>query len=373
MIEQILISILIVVLLILIFFLLRKLKQLQGRITDHEEPLVVNRNHIIIPMIRAMEEGLLERNLANRIELIEPRVEPIVETIGIGDTKSAIVDSYYQKVQTHDNDSQNSHDSFIVKCLVKKYKRLVELNADLPKPEIGDTDPIALQNLLVNTTFMEIRNEAMKMKHFELTRINLVLADIAKGSPISYLDTTEDIVLMHVWRRIHAPANTGNTNMVMTLLEQLINATEQSTPVMDLINGLLPELNFHIPRAQQGPVTYSVVCCGGRIARILSSLTLQDADPILAEPEKDGKELANEAYTKSHKIYCDMLATQSDEFKKIYEQIDTSTLSDAEKKNIDEFNDSVKKQIEIILKQDYIDINSEALNIIIKTAQSAII
>jgi hypothetical protein len=118
-------------------------------------------------------------------------------------------------------------------------------------------------------------------------------------------------------------------------------------------------------------VYYSVIMLriltiNGRVARILSAFTLIDKDPILSEPEKDNKEVANEAYTKANHI----LEQELDNFKINLPELANSSMRDLyvkdedeltprERKVVHNFSDHVKRVMAETLRNDYENIIEE--------------
>lgn len=392
--EVVLIGILVLLLVLCLWFLHMRLQTELEEHNHHELPPMR-------PIIHTMTLALRQDNIdLPPAEIIFPvRRPPRVQKRRPKVKEEA--KSYYTKLEKHDNNPQNTHDHQVLKYLKRKWRRILQLAPKLEvDPNLGLTR-YQFRRLQVDTVFMEVRRElesyCQRRKEQYLAKnepdksmlfhdcVEMVLKEIYKGQTIisiSYNNkpVREDVVLTEVWRRIHHPDNKANcATMVVSLLDQLFSCTERrTTAINELVRLVVPEVHIeeHIPENENAD-NYHILCINGRVDRMISCLTLQDADPILAEPEKDSSELANEAYLKAYNILEKMQGEwQSPEgarpFKEIMDTPDNK-LTLAEKKIIDDYRVAVKKQIENVLKKDYKDLTDpEELNKIIIKAQAGV-
>jgi len=270
------------------------------------------------------------------------------------------VNTYYNDLQKHDNDSQNVHNLHVINALRKKYTRLVELNIDFESLILPTINKLLSFGLSINeidaVRMQEIINQIEKCaKMYDINkqyRISRVLTEINKGKLISSLSQPDDsisesYILTLIWNRIHHTDNHDNVNiMEIALLDQLLDCVTDSS------------IDIHF------------VCITGRVARMISSLSLLDKDPILFEPEKDTKEIANLAYSKAHNILQNEL--KNNNMESVYIS-DPSKLTIDDQNNLNKFEESVRNQIKEVLHAEYKNIlSAEDLSIIIIKAQSGV-
>lgn len=313
-------------------------------------------------------------------------------------------DEFFDNIQrnNHNNDSQNVHNTQINVSLAKKYDRLYELhiqqNKDLydalPNLELIFDD---IQEMKIISTMREIRQfaeahisskytdvnnvEQMKYASTEREKIMCVLNEIQKGNTItsisnavdengSRIPISEDWILTLAWEHIHSHDNIPVLkNLQEALYDQLIDATYtfSSGSIADDILRLFFGNNF-TNGGNTTRVVIQPVCINGRVGRILSAFTLIDTDPILAEPEKDDKEIANEAYTKANHILEEELSTftinipeyPETSIRDLYSK-DDSDLTDSERVIVTDFSNHVKKVVAETLHKEYKHLIDEKL------------
>jgi len=302
-------------------------------------------------------------------------------------------DSYFEKLQEHDNDSQNVHNPQIISSLTKKYNRLVELNNyfslsqakeleeaglsrdDIKKAKFNEVNAQILA--FANEYFpadpdenIHARNELCKKK------VQKVLEEISKDNTISSIaqltnadPISESWILVLVWERINHSDNQENSKaMKIALIDQLVDCFQKKSDLVDAMMNLLFPGNSQ--EQDNLPDKSHLVCINGRVGRVISSLTLLDKDPLLNEPEKDTKEIANLAYLKASSILRDEL--EKNNIKEVYTK-DSGELTENEKKKLEDFEKHVKNQIENIISKEYQNsISSVELKEIIKKAQEGV-
>jgi hypothetical protein len=304
---------------------------------------------------------------------------------------------YYGDLEEHDNDSQNVHDSSVVKVLRKKYEKLVELlpsNFDVLHAGVSLEE---IQKAKIAATFLELEEKIKKYynvqhKNQKITGIVMdlnirksiiFLEEVKKGFLITSIEpekgVKEDWVLTLVWERIHQPVNKENCEkMEIALIDQILEGVKKKSP---LVHTFLNLMGFPQPQDDTIEGTHNPVCINGRVGHILASLTLLDNDPVLSEPEKDEKEVANLAYWKAGKITTDLLSTWVPEesmklskktIKELYNDV-SDTLTENEKSIIGKFEKHCKLEIEKELKKEYSGmISDEKLEDIISKAQQGV-
>lgn len=311
---------------------------------------------------------------------------------------------FFDEIQrnNHDNDSQNVHNTQINVSLAKKYDRLYELhiqqNKDLydalPNLELNFDD---IQEMKISSTMREIRQfaeahisdkypdinnvEQTRCANMEREKITSVLNEIQKGNTItsisnavdengSRIPISEDWILTLAWEHIHSHDNIPvQKNLQEALYDQLIDATYtfSSGSIANDILRLFFGNNF-INDGNTTRLVIQPVCINGRVGRILSSFTLIDTDPILAEPEKDDKEIANEAYTKANRILEEELNkfiinipdSPETRIRDLYSK-DDSDLTDNERTIVTDFSNHVRKVVAETLHKEYEHLIDEKL------------
>lgn len=291
---------------------------------------------------------------------------------------------YYQEMEDHGNDPQNSHDHQVIISLTEKYKKLVELQNELDKSNEPDYEEFKKAGL-VDTEIKDAKaaysiNEFytwavdfLKKKyvgdrdnyHKNIKILEDVLNEIGKGAEIKSVDpegVKEGYILMLIWLRINHPDNAENCeNLKEVLLNQILDCVQTTQEMLgDLIQIVAPIGD-----------TPHVVCLNGRVARIISSLSLLDKDPILAKPELDENEITNLAYMKSSmilqknlkKLIPSKIKSQNvhgETMEDIYVR-DPEKLTETEKELLEQFEHHVKKEITRTLNKEYKEIVSSNL------------
>lgn len=276
---------------------------------------------------------------------------------------------YFSELEDHSNDPQNAHDHQVIISLKEKYQRLIELYKD--GPEIEELKKAGLSEVEIKEAkTMDCINEIYqyalrKLDINDKKKIEEVLTEISKGFIITSLDPNgvkENWILTLIWDRINHPENEQNKeNMKEALIHQLLDCIQTTQEMFgDMIQIITPLGD-----------TPHVVCINGRIARLISSLSLLDKDPILSKPELDEKEISNLAYMKAYSILQKNLKRKVPKNKgfnrlegKCMEEIyikDPEKLENDEKELLKHFETHVRKEITHSLKKEYQEIISPKL------------
>jgi hypothetical protein len=300
----------------------------------------------IIPFIRATIHG---RNIQIRL-----RPEPEPEAPATHGTE------YYETIQynNHADDTQNVHDSTVIKELKRRYDRLMELN------QKALTVPAELEGLMTtdeyadafcHSMFVELGNYCQS--YFDpiaaadkFNKARKVIETAGKGSIFAGFieEIREDWILAHVWYRIHSEENSAQKEQLLNaLMDQLQDAGKYAAP-----NGVAQVIRTiaGLPLTTRPELTTE--CTTGRIGRYFQTFTFLDVDPILQSPIMDEKEYENEAYSKSYTILTKTIdATPGADL--LYHNPDESTLSHEQLEHLASLKDTARKAIAETIRKDY--------------------
>ena len=238
------------------------------------------------------------------------------------------------------NDPQNVHDTELTHDLKIKYNRIVEKNN-------RDANNIGLRNYR-QPTIADVRVDLNAARLPETTRENAstVLTTITNGGAVTALGTTEDKILLEVWKRINSPDNEENRDELKRSLW-----TSMASGVETNYNG-----------------NSATVCTVGRCSRILDSLTLMDSDKHIAKPPQTVEVLRNEVLSKSYVVLQNAL--RNSPLAAVYNGTEPET--DDNRQALDDFKLSVKREIADTIHKDYPDAKPDTLNNIIQDAQAGV-
>jgi len=321
----------------------------------------------------------IQQHLINIVRNTE-QVEPAAPTQQARDRQTQTADEFFQELNDHNDEPQNVHNSQIRKALTARLLRIIELNGGMHESyEVGGLQIPHEQYIQakLHHTSQEIINrsrqylngmvllEAITQEEAELrlAKVNLVLVKISQGYDLVMTDGIpykENLILVHVWDRINHADNFGNREQLqIALIDNLIDAVEERPTALlamdNIINTMLGGAHQHAGIS----TTHHTVCINGRMGRVLTSFVLLDADPAIAAPEMDEKELANEAYSKASVILdreLDTYKVKLPENKRTIQDIyiaDEDTLSQRELLVLRAFEDHVKETIAEELRRDY--------------------
>jgi len=398
----------------------------QDNTQNNVQPNVIERREVLANALNPLRQVLMNihRQLNDEMPGIHPGVHIVIHNDAddtdeddtddpngvLGTHNEEIVvrdrdqppEEFFNEIQrnNHNDDPQNSHDSHVNMILCKKYNRLYELHIEQNKdlhdalPELG-MNINEVQEVKIASAMAEIKiyaqhyirdkypneedPEQVRNANIEREKMSCVLEEIQKGYTITSISNAvdengsriaiaEDWILTLAWERIHSKDNVSvQDNLKESLYDQLIDATYIFRA--GSIAGDIIRLFFrnNIPDEDTG--TRDVirpVCINGRVARVLSLFTLIDTDPVLSEPEKDNKEVANEAYTKANHI----LEQELDKFQINLPELadfsmrdlyikDEDELTPRERTVVNNFSDHVKRVMTETLRNDYENIIEE--------------
>jgi hypothetical protein len=291
-------------------------------------------------------EAILERINEYATTVNDNLFHPVIEQTraGVRAARVQLADkknkSVYFEPKPIRNDPQNVHDTELTHDIKVKYNKIIEKNKE-------DAASIGTYNYK-QPTFADIRIELNRADLSETDRENAfhILNIIAGGSSITALNTTEDKVLLEIWKRIHSPENQDNR-------ENLKNSLWQS-----LSSGMEKNYNGE----------YRSVCTSGRTSRIVDSLTLMDNDDSLAKPLQTVETLRNEILSKSYVIL--QTALKDSPVSAVYNGTEPET--DENRQALVEFKNFVKQNIADTIHRDYPDAKPDTLDNIIKDAQAGV-
>lgn len=270
-------------------------------------------------------------------------------------------EQYYETIQhnNHANDTQNVHDSMVIKELKKRYDRLIELNqsALIVPADIADhinQDDYA--DMFCQTMFIELGNYCQT--YFDpinfsekFQKAQKVIETARQGSIFTgFIDEIkEDWILAHVWYRIHSSDNTANRDQLLSaLMDQLQDAGKYA--LAGGIAAVVAAVITGIPPVRSQELTTE--CTTGRIGRYFQTFTLLDADPLLQQPILDEKEYENEAYAKSYKILTKFI-DNTPGMNVLYHTADEDTLTSDDRTKLNEMRDGARAAIAEALVKDY--------------------
>lgn len=307
-------------------------------------------NPLVVARHNAHAEAMLERIDEYALNVNDNLFQPMIEQTRAGirearvqiaqEKKSKLGKAAYFEPKPIRNDPQNVHDTELTHDIRVKYNIIVEKNAD----EIA---AIGVRNYR-QPTMEDIRRDLNKAELTETDHENAtsILNTIANGSPISSLNTTEDNVLLEIWKRIHSPENQSNRD--------------------ELKNSLWQSMAASMEKNYKGE--YTSVCTTGRCSRLVDSLTLMDNDQALAKPLQTVETLRNEVLSKSYVILQNAL--KDSPIAGVYNGLEPET--DDNRQALEDFKNSVKQQIENTIHQDYPTAKPDTLNNIIKDAHAGL-
>ena len=337
------------------------------------------------------------REILMNIRVIPPKRPPGNHQNEVRRDRQQDPEKYIQDMQrdNHHDDNQNVHNSHINMILARKYNRLYELHSNTDLESIAkelDMSISELQEAKITAALQEIEEYGMsniEENHINRQKLSVVLNEIRKGYSITSVSNAvdedgnsiaiaEDWILTLAWERIHAPDNADvHETLKQALIDQLIDATHvfrRNALENDLLRVFFGGMLTDAVENSDDPDNFIVrpVCINGRVGRVLSAFTLIDNDPVLREPEKDEKEIANEAYTKAGHILNSELEnydTGNKPIKELYIK-DDEDLSEGEQSTVFEFRKHAKEKIVETLKTDYENLIDEKL--LLNITQNAI-
>ena len=327
-------------------------------ISHHEPSIQVPREDIITGVAKPFEVEPEEIAEFVGEQLIEAIRERLAQEQDVPSTRG---EEYYETMQfnNHKDDTQNVHDSQVIRELRRRYVRLIELNRDasLPNELSGQVTQDEYIELFIQSMFVELGNYCQS--YFDPTvapekydKSQKVIETARQGSLYSgFTDdegVREDLILAHIWRRIHAPENSPNRDQLLNaLMDQIQDAGKYG-----LQGGPMAAIMGIVMGTQPTPVReLTTECTTGRIGRYFQTFTYLDADPLLCAPIMDEKEFENEAYAKSAKILSKHLEEFPD-MAKLYETMEDD-LSPEDQARVETMKEEIRTKIRNSITTDY--------------------
>lgn len=366
--------------------------------SSESEDTFEERNHIVIingPAELQHLIGLVQQDIIHELNENTPVLEPTRRR-----DREQPVEEFFQDINNHNDDGQNVHNPQIRKSLTDRLLRIIELNGGMHETyEVGGLELPHEQYIQAKFTQAdrEIR-ERSRQYHDGLVlrgvinreeanlrndKIDMVLKKLSHGYDLVMKDNKsykENFILVQVWDRINHKDNFAHRDALqIALIDNLIDSVEErQAPVAaieEFINNVLG--TNHEPDGLER--THMTVCINGRVARVLTSLVLLDADEKVAAPEKDEKEYMNEAMHKAAQIIENELNTyevklpEGSDIRAIYTEPDIDKLSQREQLVLQTFHNHLKETFSDKFHKDYDEVlPPEQVAHIIEQAQMGI-
>ncbi len=319
--------------------------------------------------------------LQHLIGLVQQDFVPIFEPAGLRQRqREQPVEEFFQDINDHNDDGQNVHNPQIRKSLTDRLMRVIELNGGVRETyEVGGLELPHEQYIQAKFTQAEREiRERSRQYHDGLVlrgvinreeatlrnnKIDMTLKKLSHGYDLVMKDGKsykENFILVQVWDRINHKDNFANRDTLqISLLDNLIDSVEERqepvAAIEEFINNVLG--THHEPVGLER--THMTVCINGRVARVLTSLVLLDADEKVAAPEKDEKEYINEAMHKAAQIIENELNTyevklpEGSNIRDIYTEPDIDKLSQRERLVLQTFHNHLKETFADEFHRDY--------------------
>lgn len=252
-------------------------------------------------------------------------------------------DAYFEERDIR-NDPQNVHESQVNNDLARIYHQIQQRN---------ETENILFDEMNDPQALKEIRNYMNNRKwsdEKQRQRALQTLDKIEEGNWVTNLNARESEVLSEVWHRMNSPQNEDNRD---NLRDSLMNSLSDCV-----------EPGYNGQEYQ--------VCASGRMGRVLSSLTLLDADTNIGEPIKTAEILRNEIFSKSYQIIQDSLKATDAETARAYNGVLEAPAPDVDAKLAD-FESGLRSRIETELRNEYSNkVDKRVLDNLIADAQAGV-
>lgn len=204
------------------------------------------------------------------------------------------------------NDMQNTHDGMVMETIKNSVDNLrldTRLNID--------------KGTMLRDIQTHIRNMSTGQKQRNALR---TLTSLDSNNTISSLNSTDIDVLHLVWNRINDPRN-----------EQ-----QRATMIGNLVNELAECVEHD-----------SIVCCTGRVNRIVDSLNMVDKDVVIKPQWAINKELMDKAA-----VIREEMLTNHPNIKAAMDKLNPTT---EEQQICDTFTDQFKEQLYNVFRKEYIE------------------
>jgi len=295
------------------------------------------RDAVRVARLGVAENQVTAGNIPRRTRRRRRRGENITD-------KQATQDTYFEERDIR-NDPQNVHESQVNNDMMRIFNRIQEQNQE---------DNMYSDEIIPpEQTIRDIReyiNQREWSDPEKKARALQTLNKAAEGNYITKLQARESEVVANVWRRMNSPDNADNRdNLRDALMDNLADGVEKGYNGQDY-----------------------QVCASGRTGRVLSSLTLIDADEEISQPIKTAEILRNEVFSKSYQIIQNTLKTADEETARAYNGVLDQPAPDVDDK-VAAFEVHLKEQIDQQLRDEYSDkVEPKILDNLIQDAQAGV-
>lgn len=343
-----------------------------------EHIIIVNGPDEIRQLVHLVQGDILRDFNAQAFPIGEPLFEPARRR---RNRNEETAEEFFRDMNDHNDDGQNVHNPQIRKALTNRLLRIIELNGGVHGTyTVGGLELSHEQyyKAKFTQTDREIRDrnrqyhdglvlrEVINREEADLRiqKVDMVLKKVSHGYDLLMTDNKvykEDFILVQVWDRINHVNNFANREQLqIALIDNLVDSVEERQAPIATLDGFINTLLGNNPSPTGLGATHMTVCINGRVARVLTSLVLLDADEQVAAPEKDEKEYMNEALYKVSRLLDRELDTyevklpETDKtMRDIYEEPDEDKLSQRERLVLRTFENHIREVMAEEIHQDY--------------------
>lgn len=277
------------------------------------------------------------------------------------------VDNNFARMEAHNDDPQNVHNHTVLIHISRKYARLEELDAAGRRWTQQFDISYAIDQRL-RAKLREIREYIADMPNDRKRKIEAFLTEVCRGGTITLHNqiVKEGWLFSMIWDRINCTDNLPmQANLREMFITQILEAViDRGDNFINIFNGIMG--------GQHQRAEYRTVCLNGRVGQMMSCFINMDADPLLAEPIMDEKEIVNAAYVRAHNVF--MSAMEADPAMKELYNADENSLTPDQHRTLNEFIMRVQAQIDSNLRSTYIDmLGADKLQEVIANAKAGIV
>lgn len=251
------------------------------------------------------DNATVEKSVAARKEVAQQKT-----------TTADAMDKFFETSIQYTEDPQNVHDSGVIGDLNKTLLRLRSYG--------GEDSKVAIEEArkFINTKYSKDPLNENKVKS-----ALIALDKVAEGNYIESYNDSEDKIFSYVWGRSKHNDNKDQADIVKeAIIDSLASAVE---------NG-------------------SLVCIGGRTARVLNSLATIDTDDTISNAAMTQEAYRNQIFTETRNIISSRIEAAKNSDNEEYANV--GKLYSGENVKINpgverEFIDDIKKEIDINLEQ----------------------
>jgi len=277
------------------------------------------------------------------------------------------VDNNFARMEVHNDDPQNVHNHTVLIHIGRKYARLEELD-EAGKRWTQYLDASYAVDQRLRAKLHEFREYIADMPSTRKRKIEAFLTEVCRGGTITLHNQTvkEGWLFSMIWDRINCTDNLPmRTNLREMFVTQILEAViDRGDNFIDIVNEVAGD---HRQR-----IEYQTVCLNGRVGQMMSCFINMDADPLLAEPIMDEKEIMNAAYVRAHKVFTSAMEADT-AMKELYDA-DENSLTPDQHRTLNEFITGIQTQIDSNLRSTYIDmLGTDKLQEVIANAKAGIV